>query len=370
VGAHHPASARFVYAAEADGRIHPENVIYASGAVADHGAMAPRRVSLLAFPGLQPLDLTGPHEIFAMANDLAQQRDGRPAYRLEVLARKGGLVRARSGLSIAVDRTFTSVRGRIDTLLVVGGEREGVRAAVADGVHTAFLARMAPRVRRIGSVCSGAFLLAAAGLLDGRRATTHWASSETLAALFPRVEVDADAIWVKDGCVYTSAGVTAGIDLALALVEEDLGREAALAVARRAVVFLKRPGGQSQFSAELAAQIQATGPLERLPDWIRRNLAADLDVETLARRVGMSPRNFARVFRRQFETTPARFVERARVEHARRHLEEARLSLDEIADACGFGSGERMRRSFARVLGVGPAAYRERFEKPRLRRAG
>jgi transcriptional regulator GlxA family with amidase domain len=289
---------------------------------------------------------------------------------LEVLAREAGMIRSGSGLSVGVDRTLASVHGRIDTLLVAGGDEVGVQSAMADGAHTAFLTRMAPRVRRIGSICSGAFLLAAAGLLDGRRATTHWESSDRLAALFPKVEVDADAIWVRDGSVYTSAGVTAGIDLALALVEQDLGRESALAVARRAVVFLKRPGGQSQFSAELAAQIHATGPLEQLPDWMCRNLASDLGVEALAQHVGMSPRNFARVFRRQFETTPARFVERARVERARRHLEDTRLSLDEVADACGFGSTERLRRSFARVLGVGPAAYRERFEKPRLRRAG
>ena len=315
---------------------------------------------MLAFPGYRPLDLTGPHEIFSMANDHLVHSGERPAYRIEILAAEPGLLRARSGLRIEVDRTLASVHGRIDTLLVVGGEAESIRQAIAEGVHAKFLARMAPRVRRIGSVCSGAFLLAAAGLLDGRRSTTHWASTHLLAEMFPRVEVDPDAIWVKDGPVYTSAGVTAGIDLALALVEEDLGREVALSVARRAVVFLKRPGGQSQFSAELDAQIRATGPLEQLPGWIRDHLSEDLGVEALAHRVGMSPRNFARVFRRQFETTPARFVERARVERARRHLEEARLTLDEIADACGFGSGERMRRSFSRVLGVGPAAYRDR----------
>jgi len=224
---------------------------------------------------------------------------------------------------------------------------------------------MAPRVRRLGSICSGAFFLAAAGLLDGRRVATHWGSTDRLAAMFPKSDVDADAIWVRDGSVYSSAGVTAGIDLALALVEEDLGRE----VARQAVVFLKRPGGQSQFSTELQAQFQATGPLERLPDWVRRNLADDLGVEALAQQVGMSPRNFARVFRHQFETTPARFVESARVERARRHLEDARLSLDEIAEACGFERTDRLRRSFGRIVGVAPAAYRERFERPRLRRA-
>lgn len=353
----------------APGRICRYLVIYATSGSRHSRPMPLRRVALLAYPGLQQLDLSGPYEVFAMADHAVREAGGEPAYRVEVVARATGSVRSASGLALGVDRSFASLRGEVDTLLVAGGEESAIRGALRDGAHLRFLQRMAPRVRRLGSVCTGAFLLAAAGLLDGRRVTTHWGGAAELARRYPRLDVDADAIWIRDGSVYTSAGVTAGIDLALALVEEDLGRDVALEVARRAVVFLKRPGGQSQFSTELRAQMQATGPLERLPDWIARNLDAELDVESLAATVGMSPRNFARVFRRQFETTPARFVERARVERARRHLEEARLTLDEIADACGFGSAERLRRSFVRALGVGPAAYRERFERPRLRRA-
>ena len=231
-----------------------------------------------------------------------------------------------------------------------------------------WLTRIETRTRRLGSVCSGAFFLAEAGLLDGRRATTHWAAADRLARDYPAIDVDPDAIYIKDGHIYTSAGVTAGMDLALALVEEDLGRRIALATARQLVLFLKRPGGQSQFSTQLAAQTRASeapGNLAELTDWILDHLDADLSIASLASRAAMSQRNFARVFRRAFDVTPAKFVEQARVERARVLLEERDQTLDQIASHTGFGSSERMRRSFARQLRVVPDQYRRHFETPK-----
>jgi transcriptional regulator GlxA family with amidase domain len=213
----------------------------------------------------------------------------------------------------------------------------------------------------VSSVCTGAFVLAKAGLLDGRRATTHWASCDRLAARYPAVTVEPDPIFVRDGNVYTSAGVTAGMDLALALVEEDLGRKTALEVARRLVLFVKRPGGQSQFSAQLAAQTADREPLRELQDWIGGNLDADLSVPALARRAHMSERNFARAFRRELGLTPAAYVEIARVESARMALESAATPVEVVARQAGFGTVETMRRAFHRRLGVGPADYRARF---------
>jgi len=218
----------------------------------------------------------------------------------------------------------------------------------------------APRARRVASVCTGAFLLARAGLLDGRRATTHWAWCEELARRFPQVAVERDPIFVADGNVRTSAGVTAGMDLALALVEEDLGPRAALEVARQLVLFVRRPGGQAQFSAGLAAQAQHA-PLRELQAWMADHLDADLGVEALAARAHMSPRSFARAFRRETATTPAAYVEALRVERARLLLETTPAAVTEVARACGFGTVETLRRAFARRLGVAPAAYRSRF---------
>jgi transcriptional regulator GlxA family with amidase domain len=214
-------------------------------------------------------------------------------------------------------------------------------------------------------VCTGAFLLAEAGLLDGLCVTTHWQACALLQRRYPRLRVDPDFIYVREGRIWTSAGVTAGMDLALALVEEDLGRDVALAVAQRLVLYLKRPGGQSQFSAQLAAQRAAREPLRELQAWIAEHPAEDLSVAALARRAGMSPRNFARVFAREVGRTPARFVEEARVEHARRRLEAGDEGVDAVAAASGFGSAETLRRSFLRVLRVGPAAYRSRFRSSR-----
>jgi transcriptional regulator GlxA family with amidase domain len=223
--------------------------------------------------------------------------------------------------------------------------------------------------RRVCAVCTGAFLLAEAGLLDGRRAVTHWGSCDALQQPYPRITVERDPIFLRDGKVWTSAGVTAGIDLALALVEEDLGRAMALRVARHLVVFLKRPGGQSQFSAMLESQAQGDGAFGDLHDWMARRLADDLGVDALAARAGMSPRNFARVYAKRMGTTPAKAVERLRVDAARRALEETDASIESIADRCGFGDEERMRRSFLRSLGVPPRHYRARFTRADMARA-
>jgi transcriptional regulator GlxA family with amidase domain len=234
---------------------------------------------------------------------------------------------------------------------------------VQDAATVEWIRRMDARARRTAGVCSGAFLLARAGLLDGRRATTHWRNCAELARRFPRVTVEPDRIYVRDGRISTSAGVTAGMDLALALVEDDLGGELARDVARQLVLFLRRPGGQSQFSVALDAPLASRPSLRDLQTWIHAHPDADLGVEALARRMAMSPRNFARVFTRELATTPARYVERARVEAARQWLEDSRAGVDEVAGACGFGSAETLRRAFQRLLGVSPSAYRETFAR-------
>jgi transcriptional regulator GlxA family with amidase domain len=321
-----------------------------------------RTIAVLAYPGVQVLDVTGPLEVFARASEVAveQGRSERPAYAIQMLAPKAGLLRSQSGIGLVADRAFAEVTAGIDTLLVAGG-RGGTADMMRDTGVLDWLRRIAPRVRRLGSVCSGTFILAAAGLLDGRRATTHWSACDTFRRMFPQVDLDPEPIFVRDGNVYSSAGVTAGMDLALALVEEDLGRAVALETARGLVLFLRRPGGQSQFSAQLSVQAADREPIRELLAWIVDHPAGDLTVERLARRVAMSPRHFARVFTREVGTTPARYVERVRIEAARRRLEESTHGVDNIAEACGFGTAETMRRAFLRTLRVPPSAYRGRF---------
>jgi transcriptional regulator GlxA family with amidase domain len=320
----------------------------------------PRRIAILIYDGIQSLDLTGPLEAFATANRLLAYSGAAAAYTIEVIAPRGGTVTGLSGLRVVADRSCAELRGRADTLIVAGGD---VRGIMRDRAMLRWVVRASRRVRRLASVCSGAFLLAEAGLLDGRRATTHWGVVAQLARRYPQITVEPDLIFVRDGNVYTSAGVTAGIDLALALVEEDLGHETALAVARQLVVFLKRPGGQSQFSSALAAQAVAPGPLKDLPEWIVANLRSNLSVEALAARAAMSPRHFARVFREETGVTPAKFVEGARLDAARRFLEDDALGLEDVAARCGFGSAEHMRRTFQRHLKVVPIDYRKRFHR-------
>lgn len=316
-----------------------------------------RRVVFLAFPQFVLLDLTGPWDVFHLANMLSS---GRPPYELELVSGAAGLtLTSHGGITLTANRTAKSCRGAIDMLVVPAADPTSIEQP--SPARSSIVRSLARRSRRVVSICGGAFLLAAAGLLDGRRATTHWLGSAELAAHFPLIDVQPDAIYVKDGNIYTSAGVTAGIDLALALVEEDLGQAIALECARRLVVFMRRPGGQSQFSATLESQRASRDPINDLIAWATDHPAADLTVEKLAARVHMSLRNFARVFRSEVGQTPAAFVERLRVEAARRRLEERDESLEAIAQACGFGSADSMRRSFQRVVKVAPSDYRRRF---------
>lgn len=313
-------------------------------------------VALLASPYVQLLDVVGPTDVFTEAS--RQLGDPR-AYRLRVISTGPDVITSSSGLKLVPDATVTTHRGAIDTLLVAGSP--SVDMLVDDDSVQRWLCRQASRVRRIGSVCSGAFMLAAAGLLDGKKVATHWNFAARLSAQYPQLQVDADAIYLRDGNLYTSAGVTAGMDLALALVEEDHGRELALRVARELVMFLKRPGGQSQYSAHLAAQMAERSSIRKVQERILARTSADLSVPALAASIGMSERNFARVFRAQAGVTPAEFVETARIDAARRLLEETGDALKRIAEAVGYTNVDAFRRAFQRRVGVSPAQYRHRF---------
>jgi transcriptional regulator GlxA family with amidase domain len=312
------------------------------------------RVVVLAFEGVQSLDVTGPVEAFSVAT-----RYFGGEYAIELVTPDGGPARASSGLSLNADRAAADVRGPIGTLVVAGGE--GALRTAKDERTLAWVRDAAARSERVASVCTGAFILAAAGLLDGRRATTHWDSCQRLAERHPQITVESDPIFVRDGNVLTSAGVTAGIDLALALIEDDLGPQAALRTAQALVMFVRRPGGQSQFSAQLKAAPARREPLRDVQAHIAEHPAADLSVPALAARAFMSERNFARAFRAETGMTPAVYVELSRVERARRELETTDLPVEAVAASCGFGTVETMRRAFARRVGVNPAAYRERF---------
>ena len=313
-------------------------------------------IEIVAFPSVQLLDVSGPLQVFSTANDIVRESGAAPPYAPRVVA-QGGEIVASAGLGIATGR-LPPVDAALDTLVIAGGE--GVQAAAADPALVDWIRRRANSARRVASVCTGAFLLAATGLLDGRRAATHWSLCDELAREFPAIRVEPDPIFVRDGPVWTSAGVTAGIDLALALVEKDLGRTVALAVARYLVVFLKRPGGQAQFSTALSLQT-AEDKFGALHDWISAHLADEMSLAILARQAGMSQRSFSRHYTEQTGLTPGRAVERLRVEAARQLLLEPRLPIKRISRRCGFGSEETMRRSFLRLLGASPQDYRARF---------
>jgi transcriptional regulator GlxA family with amidase domain len=310
--------------------------------------MAAPLVLIAGFDDVEPLDVVGPAQVFS----------ARGRYRVELVAR-GGAMRAESGFTLAGARDLAPVRERVDTLIVAGGL--GVHAAVGDRELVAWIAATAERARRVVSVCTGAFVLAEAGLLQGRSATTHWARCKRLAAEHPEVEVDPEPIFVRDGNVWTSAGVTAGMDLALALVAEDHGPAAALEIARWLVMYVQRPGGQAQFSAQLAMQAADRRPLRELQGWIADHLAEDLSVPALADRVGMSVRHFARAFRAEVGVTPAAYVERVRLEAARRRLEERAATVEQVARECGFGRAEVLHRAFRRRFATTPAQYRRHF---------
>ncbi|MGX1349850.1 transcriptional regulator GlxA family with amidase domain [Bradyrhizobium elkanii] len=316
-----------------------------------------RSIEVLAYPAVQLLDVTGPLQVFASANALATKAGNAEPYDVRVVAKDGAHVESSAGVGLAV-HPLPGIDSAVDTLVIPGGD--GVNAAAADAVLVDWVRERAGQARRTASVCTGAFLLAASGALDGRRAATHWQFCAELAERFPDVRVEPDPIFVRDGSFWTSAGVTSGIDLALALVEEDLGRTAALAVARYLVVFFKRPGGQAQFSEILS--LQATDDrFSALHDWISNHLAGDLSLSTLAKQAGMSERSFSRHYAEATGLTPARAIERLRVEGARHLLSETRLPIKRISQRCGFGSEETMRRSFLRLLSTTPQDYRARF---------
>jgi transcriptional regulator GlxA family with amidase domain len=320
----------------------------------------PRRIAILVYPGVQSLDLTGPLEVFSAANQVLKASGSTdPGYSLQIVAPSKEPIRTSSGLTIVPDSALADAGERIDTLLVAGGS--GRSEVTKDPALLEWIAGVSSSARRTTSVCTGAFLLADAGILDGRKATTHWAFAAELQRRHPEVEVDPEPIFVCDGQVWTSAGVTAGMDLALALVEEDLDRDIALTIARHLVLFLRRPGSQSQFSATLVAQQPAREPLREIQRLVLEEVGGEHSVEAMAARAHLSPRHFARAFTAETGVTPARYVERVRLEAARRRLEETGEPIGEIAHACGFGTDETMRRVFLRVLHVGPAEYRRRF---------
>ena len=322
-----------------------------------------RTVLMVLFDQVQSLDVTGPLEVFTGANTWRAGHGDAPSYDIRTASLGGRPVRTSSGLRVTPDEDLREFRvPRPDLLIVPGGEGSRRPAPELSG----WLRSHGRQAERLVSVCTGAFLLAAAGLLDGRRVTTHWAYCASLAARYPQVSVEQEPIFVRDGNVATSAGVTAGIDLALALVEDDLGRDAALDIARHLVVFLRRPGNQAQFSAQLAGQLANREPLREVQRWIADYPAADLSVETLARQASLSPRQFARAFAAEVGMPPGRYVDRVRLEAARRRLEDTADGVEQTARSCGYGTPEAMRRAFIRALGVSPGEYRRRFRPPAI----
>jgi transcriptional regulator GlxA family with amidase domain len=318
--------------------------------------MAPHDVLIVLFDDLQGLDVSGPLEVFSAAGRCPPRPDAEPAYRVRTASLGGRPVRTSSGLRLTPDLDLRDA-GELELLLVPGGR--GARGPNPELVG--WLRANGPKATRLVAVCTGAFLLAEAGLLTGRRVTTHWEHCRRLAERYPDVHVDPDPIFVRDGELATSAGVTAGIDLALELVEEDLGHEVALAVARQLVVFLRRPGNQAQFSTQLAAQLARREPLRDLQRWMVEHPDADLSVEALALRAHLSPRQFARAFTEEVGMPPGRYVDLVRLEAARRRLEDSRDGIAQTARACGYRTPETMRRAFLRTLALSPAEYRRRF---------
>jgi transcriptional regulator GlxA family with amidase domain len=317
-------------------------------------------IAILIFPGVQALDVSGPMDVFAEANSFlpAEQQ-----YAIEVLGTQEGLLRCSNGLSLAAHRHYAQANDAYDLLLVAGGP--GLPAQPYDAALSAWLARAAGKAGRHGSICNGAFLLGHAGLLDGKKVATHWNDAAALAARFPLAQVDADSIYVHDGKLVSSAGVTAGIDLALSLLADDGGAPLALQVARRLVVYTQRQGGQSQFSPHLTPVVDAASPVAQAQQYVLAHLGEALDVDTLAQLVAMSPRNFARIFVRELGVTPARFIESARLDSARVLLAASDAPLKTIAWRCGFGTADQLRAVFLRRLGVSARQYRQHFSSSR-----
>jgi transcriptional regulator GlxA family with amidase domain len=341
-----------------DGRFCGECVIDARRQTAQAGGVIHPTIVIVAYPGLQPLDAIGPHEVFAGASRVVARDGGRAGYRTSLVSVDGGSVRSESGLALGTE-SLPAAGEPIDTLILPGGDQ--ALAARADTDLLAWIAEVAPGCRRVATVCTGAFLAAEAGLLDGRRVTTHWARAEQLAREYPALTVDADPIYLRDGRFWSSAGVTAGIDLALALVEEDHGVEVAQTVARWMVMFLHRPGGQTQFASPVWVPRAERSTVRAVQSRVEADPAGDHRLPALAAAASMSLRHFTRVFVDEVGETPGRFVERVRVEAARRQLESSNATLEAVAAGSGLGSAETLRRVFHRRLGVTPDSYRRRF---------
>lgn len=325
--------------------------------IRDEERTAPRRITVVAYDGAELLDMTGPIEVFTMLNRCL----GAPGYEIVLLAEAAGSFTSASGVRLVADGSWYDDLGDVDTMVVLGSPDDALAKALKHHEFIEWIGSAGMLARRLISVCTGAFLLAEAGLLNGRRVTTHWMDLERLRRDYPLLVVETDAIYVRDGHIATSAGVTAGMDLALALVEEDFGRKAALAVARRMVMFLKRPGGQAQFSTHLRAQMVTGGPLAFLLARLRENPAQRFSVEELADQAGMSPRNFARVFRRETGTTPAQYFDQLRLERAMGLLQDSTLPIAQVAQESGFTCAEQLRRVFIKQMGISPVGYRKRF---------
>lgn len=331
-----------------------------------------RRIGIFIYPGADILDIAGPSEVFAFANLmlLLQGVTKEPAYIVDILAEQPGVVTTLMGLQIIATHGYSDMNDDIDTLIIAGGFIPagffpsidvGNPSTFKNPVLMAWIRTMSTRVRRLASVCTGAFALAESGILNGRRATTHWDFCQRLMLDYPAIKVEPNQIFIQEGNIFTSGGITSGIDLALTMLEEDWGHDIALAVARYIVVFLKRPGGQSQFSSYLTTEAAHRPDLRELQTWIMAHPAEDLRVEVLASRVCMSLRNFSRLFLSETGMTPAKYVEMARIDAARHYLQTSKLSIEMIAEKSGFFDPERMRRSFIRQLGVNPKHYRDRF---------
>ncbi|MEX0694942.1 MAG: GlxA family transcriptional regulator [Rhodospirillales bacterium] len=322
-----------------------------------------KRIGILIFERCQIVDATGAAGVFGVANEILKAA-GQPSpyYDIFFIAPSAGAIRTSAGVSLFADLSLSSQHAAFDTFICAGGK--GTHEFIKNDKAVIAVVNLAERASRVVSVCTGAFILAKAGILNGRRAVTHWAYCEQLAQDYPAISVEADPIFIKDGNVFTSAGVTAGMDLALALVEADLGREIALAAARDMVMFFKRPGSQAQFSTHLSVQMAQSGSIRDVQLWLLDNLGREIDVEKLAEKSAMSSRTFHRHFKKSTGMTPARFLTQSRLDAARRLIEESSLQIKVIAAECGFGDIERMRRAFQRDYGISPDDYRRRFATP------
>jgi transcriptional regulator GlxA family with amidase domain len=320
-----------------------------------------RKIVTLIYPDANSLDISGPLQVFSTANRLLQNDapKAQAAYTTEIIGPKPHPISVAAGLHLTPEYDLENTPTDIDTLFIAGGM--GAQDAAIDTDIRHYLLATAPKVKRLASVCTGAFILAAARLLDKRRATTHWQYIEQLISDYPAIQVEPNTIFTQDEAIYCSAGVTAGIDLALALVEDDWGHELALNVARQLVVFLKRPGGQSQFSALLDSQSKSGSPINQVQQWVLQNLSGNLSVDVLAEKIALSPRHFSRVFQRESGLSPGKFIVRARLDMARNLLESTSLPLSNIAEQCGVGNSETLRRLFWQQFNTSPRTYRERF---------